>query len=111
MSPKYKPIRVNHAVGLQANIGPLHPNLLLPFLGSAAIAFLCYRLFQMRVVHAGVVFSWLFSSWWIVTGGDNWRFLRRFNAWVQRRWVHGSLPYQSFLSHDTNRKKKHQRRL
>lgn len=87
---------VNTILGTQPKLGPFPAEQVFPW---AVIAFGSYFLFK-AVLHftwlwTCLIAAWGMATWWVLTGGQSWRFLSKFHKTPY--WVRGFPRYQSLL--------------
>ena len=98
-------IQVSKALEQDPRVGPCPVNLVCPLLVAAFVGFFIgYRLFQWRLLHSTLLGVWVFVTWWVVTGGRSWNFIRTFARFVMPHWHRSPLPYRSLHTlHDSQK--------
>lgn len=94
MSQDYRPI--NRALGKTASFGPIPTALLIPFLISALTAYLGYVL-GFTLLQSSFAGGFLLATWWLVSGGNSFRYLSRYSRWFTPRWQRSAQNYRPWL--------------
>lgn len=95
MSPRSnKHLLVNRALGTHPRVGFLPTELLVPFLGSGIASYLTHTFFHLSLLASGLFAAWLLATWWIVSGGNSFRYLSRFSRWFKPRWRRDAHNYK-----------------
>lgn len=85
--------QVNRSIGKSPSLGGIPLSLAIP----ALIAFAVTALFQLVIGFSWLtmflIASWLTGTWWVASGGNNFRFFSRFSGWFLPRWRRGALKY------------------
>lgn len=92
---------INRALGSQPKLGPLPAELLIPFLVSAILAYLGSA-FGLSLIQALFCGAFLLSTWWLVTGGNSFRYISRFSRWFMPQWYRGARNYTSWINPPNN---------
>lgn len=92
---------VNKAVGSQPNFGPFPAFLLIPLLLASVLAYFGYAFLGFSLVQAFFFGAFLLATWWLVTGGNSFRYISRFSRWFKPKWLRSARSYTPFLNHDT----------
>ena len=88
----YRPI--NRALGKAARLGPIPAALLIPFLLASLIAYLGY-VAGFTLMQSLFVGGFLLATWWLVSGGNSFRYLSRcYSRWFIPRWRRSPKNYR-----------------
>ncbi|NET40191.1 MAG: hypothetical protein F6K19_51035, partial [Cyanothece sp. SIO1E1] len=74
--PGFRP--VNHILGAQPRLGPIPAEQIIPWTSMIGIAYLIGRGLGLDWLMIGLIAAWGIATWWILTGGKNWKFLAKF---------------------------------
>lgn len=88
--------QVNRALGSHPKIGFLPMELAAPIVVAVMTARIANGVFGLRLIPSCFIGAWLLASWWLVTGGNNFRFLSRFSRWFKPRWFRSVRNYTSW---------------
>lgn len=107
MSKNFRP--VNRALGSHPSIGPIPAELLIPFMAAAITSYLGNAFLGLSLIQALFLGMFLFSTWWLVTGGNSFRYVSRFSRWFLPQWYRGARRYSSWTNqhYDRSKTKKH----
>lgn len=86
---------VNRTIGSHPSLGPIPASQILPFaLSTSTVGFLG-SMFSWSLLTMGCLTFWITITWWLASGGVNWRLQAKFYAlFLTPNWARGFTRYQ-----------------
>ena len=85
--------QVNRALGASPTIAFLPAALLGPAVIAVCTARLAQGLLGLTILQSLFVVAFVIATWWLVTGGNNFRYLSRYARWFMPCWQRGARRY------------------
>lgn len=102
---KFRPI--NRALGNQPRFGPFPADMLIPLGASTVLSYIAHAFMGLTLIQTFFVSFWLVATWWLLTGGNAFRYLVKYSRWTKPRWIRGGSTYQPLLNHSKPSKNAH----
>lgn len=96
--PRDKLKTINRAVGKTPTLAGLPSSMMFPLAIAFSITALARTIFGLSFSSCFWLLVWLVATWWIATGGDNYRFLSKFSK--APRWIRATKKYQPLTHED-----------
>ncbi|MGG6239662.1 hypothetical protein ACQ4N7_13635 [Nodosilinea sp. AN01ver1] len=98
MAPQFRP--VNTILGAQPRLGPIPADQIIPWFCITGASYLLGRGFSLSWISIGFIAAWGMSTWWILTGGQSWKFTAKFVP--TPTWSRGYARYLRFTHDETD---------
>jgi hypothetical protein len=93
------PVRVNKLLGERASIGPIPAEQLLPWVAIGGVSFFLFKmLLAVSFMTWLLIWFWLNTTWWLLTGRKTYRFIKNWAQPPGWDWTNGETLF--FRAHE-----------